>query len=131
MLSSRTIRLLRHIPFAKTAQIHTTSFNANRDLDESPLARTWRILTDDLKNMGKGNKANEMEKSRALSGLMPRHADIVIIGGGAIGSSIAYWLKEKTSREGLRVIVVEKDTTVSNCIFSFIIGLNFFLNCCQ
>ncbi|RZB38625.1 FAD-dependent oxidoreductase domain-containing protein 1, partial [Asbolus verrucosus] len=58
---------------------------------------------------------NNMEKQRALMGLFPRHADIVIIGGGAIGSSIAYWLKEKTSREGIRVIVIEKDMTYSKC----------------
>lgn len=46
--------------------------------------------------------------------LPPERADIVIVGGGVIGWSIAYWLKQKEMiREGVKVIVVEKDTTVS------------------
>lgn len=43
----------------------------------------------------------------------PNHVDIVIIGGGAMGSSIAYWLKEMSGEHGLRILVVEKDPTVS------------------
>lgn len=39
------------------------------------------------------------------------HCDVLIIGGGGVGSSIAYWLKEK-ARDGLNVVVVEKDDTV-------------------
>ena len=45
--------------------------------------------------------------------LPPERADIVIIGGGVIGWSIAYWLKKKERvRDGVKVIVVEKDPTV-------------------
>lgn len=48
-------------------------------------------------------------------GLPPERADIVIIGGGVIGWSIAYWLKTKLlSRDSLRVVLVEKDPTVSH-----------------
>ena len=43
---------------------------------------------------------------------LPPHADYVIIGGGAIGLSIAFWLKH-VSRNGYRVVVIEKDPTVS------------------
>lgn len=47
-------------------------------------------------------------------GLPPERADIVIIGGGVIGWSIAYWLKRKLmSQDSLRVLLVEKDPTVS------------------
>ncbi|XP_062870739.1 FAD-dependent oxidoreductase domain-containing protein 1 [Trichomycterus rosablanca] len=47
-------------------------------------------------------------------GLPPERADIVIIGGGVIGWSIAYWLKNKNrARDGVRVVVVEKDPTYS------------------
>lgn len=47
-------------------------------------------------------------------GLPPERADVVIVGGGVVGWSIAYWLKRKERvRDGLRVLVVEKDPTVS------------------
>lgn len=46
--------------------------------------------------------------------LPPEHADIVIVGGGVIGWSIAYWLKKlELIREGVRVVVVERDPTYS------------------
>lgn len=46
--------------------------------------------------------------------LPPERADIVIVGGGVMGWSIAYWLKQKERvRGGVRVIVVERDPTYS------------------
>jgi len=42
----------------------------------------------------------------------PNHCDIVIIGGGIMGCSIAYWLK-KRSPTGLNIVVVERDPTYS------------------
>lgn len=47
-------------------------------------------------------------------GLPPENADVVIVGGGVIGWSVAYWLKQKaTVRDGVKVVVVEKDPTYS------------------
>lgn len=39
----------------------------------------------------------------------PHHCDIVIVGGGVIGCSIAYWIKSKGHDNGLNVVVVERD----------------------
>lgn len=47
-------------------------------------------------------------------GLPPERADIVIVGGGVVGWSIAYWLKRKEgARDALKVLVVEKDPSYS------------------
>ncbi|TNN43918.1 FAD-dependent oxidoreductase domain-containing protein 1 [Liparis tanakae] len=47
--------------------------------------------------------------------LAPERADIVIVGGGVVGWSVAYWLKQKERvRGGVKVIVVEKDLTVTS-----------------
>ncbi|XP_076607048.1 FAD-dependent oxidoreductase domain-containing protein 1 [Chaetodon auriga] len=46
--------------------------------------------------------------------LPPERADIVIVGGGVMGWSIAYWLKQKEKKkDGIKVVVVEKDPTYS------------------
>lgn len=51
--------------------------------------------------------------------LPPEHSDVVIIGGGIIGWSIAYWLKVKeTRRNAIRVLVIERDNTVSSYLSS-------------
>ena len=42
---------------------------------------------------------------------MPKHADILVIGGGIMGSFISYWLKTLSS--SLEVAVIEQDSTVN------------------
>ncbi|XP_063750469.1 FAD-dependent oxidoreductase domain-containing protein 1 isoform X2 [Eleginops maclovinus] len=45
-------------------------------------------------------------------GLPPERTDVVIVGGGVIGWSVAYWIKQKEKRRGgVNVVVVEKDPT--------------------
>ncbi|XP_017757907.1 PREDICTED: FAD-dependent oxidoreductase domain-containing protein 1 [Eufriesea mexicana] len=51
--------------------------------------------------------------------IIPQYCDVVIIGGGVIGSSIAYWLRKRVYSDDFRVIVVEKDpmyTTASTVL---------------
>lgn len=47
------------------------------------------------------------------SHLPPEHSDIVIVGGGVIGLSVAYWLKKLERQRGaVQVLVVERDPSV-------------------
>ncbi|KAK1137190.1 hypothetical protein K0M31_001714 [Melipona bicolor] len=51
--------------------------------------------------------------------IVPQICDVVIIGGGAIGSSIAYWLRRRVYAEEFKVVVVERDpmyTTASTTL---------------
>jgi hypothetical protein len=42
---------------------------------------------------------------------VPKHADILVIGGGIMGSFVSYWLKTLSS--SLEVAVIEQDSTVN------------------
>lgn len=105
---------------------------------ENPFHRTGRILWNDLKgikNFGplkymrtdeenwnlhkhrlRDNGAIELvDQTRREGYIFPNHVDVCIIGGGAIGSSIAYHITNKV-HNSLRVAVVEKDSSVSSSI---------------
>ncbi|GAB0199860.1 FAD-dependent oxidoreductase domain-containing protein 1 [Grus japonensis] len=44
----------------------------------------------------------------------PEEADVVVVGGGVVGWSVAFWLKAlEGRRHGMRVLVVERDPTYS------------------
>ncbi|XP_014649196.1 PREDICTED: FAD-dependent oxidoreductase domain-containing protein 1 isoform X3 [Ceratotherium simum simum] len=46
------------------------------------------------------------------SHLPPEHSDVVIVGGGVLGLSVAYWLKRLEKRRGaIQVLVVDRDYT--------------------
>ncbi|KAJ0062156.1 hypothetical protein NL108_016530, partial [Boleophthalmus pectinirostris] len=46
--------------------------------------------------------------------LPPERADVVIVGGGVVGWSVAFWLKQKERARGaVNVVVVERDPTYS------------------
>ncbi|XP_077986829.1 FAD-dependent oxidoreductase domain-containing protein 1-like [Glandiceps talaboti] len=54
-------------------------------------------------------------------GPLPNQADVVIIGGGVIGSSIAYFLKRRDPRD-LKVVVVERDPSYTRASTVLSIG---------
>lgn len=105
---------------------------------EDPVRRTHRILKGDLMRLkkyipgwnDKSMKENATMWKHVLMGdkdvypeeeIFPSHCDVVIIGGGAIGSSIAYYLKEG-ARDGLRIVVLEKDKTYERASTTLSVG---------
>lgn len=107
--------------------------------DEHPISRTIRILKDDIKRPAmkmkrfydqnlRNKQATSVADSDTIDDFIsdPRdafqsHCDILVIGGGAMGSSVAYWLKKK-AREGLNVVVIEKDPTYATASTPLSVG---------
>ncbi|XP_012528848.2 FAD-dependent oxidoreductase domain-containing protein 1 isoform X2 [Monomorium pharaonis] len=54
--------------------------------------------------------------------VIPTQCDVLIIGGGAIGSSIAYWLKQKVYNKEFNVVVIEKDPTYTKASTTLSVG---------
>lgn len=110
---------------------HSTGSNPpGGDDDQHPIRRTFRLLGNDMRKikeffLPKEDKFDSENKPQPIATSnkfnfagdkgsndeFPTHCDVLIIGGGGIGSSIAYWLKQK-ARDGLNVVVVEKDIKV-------------------
>lgn len=127
--------LLRFIPKFRKIPINRRSFSDDirskwNVKHVNPIQRTMDILRGDLKGIfGRDNKAgedNDKEFNQQLDSFIgggnekpfQTHCDVLVIGGGGIGSSIAYWLK-KEARQGLNVVVVEKDPMVSGFVLSY------------
>lgn len=103
---------------------------------ENPIARTMRLLRGDMRTIknfilpptARGDRTPASDAAAAAAAKPPTlrqmadrqqehtdfqsNCDVLIIGGGGVGSSIAYWLK-KRAFGGLNVVVLEKDPTVS------------------
>ncbi|KAM6984071.1 FAD-dependent oxidoreductase domain-containing protein 1 [Tautogolabrus adspersus] len=112
LLTSRRVTgrhtwLYGHVPLCQSLSTGTPLRNDFfKDL-EAQLAAMRRKAADALP--GSGWSPLEVNPN-----LPPERADIVIVGGGVMGWSIAYWLKQKEMRQGgVKIIVVEKDPTYS------------------
>ncbi|XP_034667800.1 FAD-dependent oxidoreductase domain-containing protein 1 [Drosophila subobscura] len=127
------VRILTHRSYSSGASGNdgNPGGSDSPDEDKHPIRRTFRILGNDMRKVKEffvpkdpiaedttqriltQSKFNfEGDKGPDPSQLdeFQTHCDVLIIGGGGVGSSIAYWLKEK-ARDGLNVVVVEKDET--------------------
>lgn len=67
--------------------------------NDHPIMRSLNILGVT------GRKDEKLQKNMKF----PRHCDILIVGGGIVGCSVAYWLKQRGHDNGLQVVLVEKD----------------------
>lgn len=84
-------------------------------IHENPLKRCKRFIKRDINELWK--KANDPFDEFEDDKIFPKTVDILIVGGGVIGSSIAYWLQNKC-RDGLTIAVIEKDLSVNKSVLS-------------
>ncbi len=88
-----------------------------------PVKRTVNILKHDIRGIFDPDQAPLLKFST--------HVDVVIIGGGIMGTAIAHYIKQRTGRKSFSVTVVDKDPTVNNEIYhqyhAFFVDC--FLNC--
>ncbi|XP_051161150.1 FAD-dependent oxidoreductase domain-containing protein 1-like isoform X1 [Leptopilina boulardi] len=93
------------------------------DEPEHPFDKTFRLIKRDLTNVKNRWFNTDIKRSRFHGRKMiwtknedyhdlPEECDVLIIGGAAMGSSIAHFLKKKAG-EGLKIVIVEKDLTYS------------------
>lgn len=82
---------------------------------DAAITKRNSMFWKDFKNPVIDENREVIDWDNPNAALFPNHCDLVIIGGGAVGSSIAYWCKTM-GLQGLRILVVEKDQTVC-CAF--------------
>ena len=106
-LSFHSARLLHRGSNHLCKRIHSSGRGFS-SIPKNPFSKTFSIIKDDLsdvKNMALNQKVN-----RSLN-RFPSHCDVLVVGGGVMGSSIAYWIKQR-ALDGLKVVVVERDPSV-------------------
>lgn len=57
--------------------------------------------------------------------LLPYRTTFCIIGGGIVGSSIAYWIKQRARSEEIQVTVIERDDTVSFLLAELALSISY------
>ncbi|XP_077284965.1 FAD-dependent oxidoreductase domain-containing protein 1 homolog [Arctopsyche grandis] len=111
-----SLKLLRQRqPLRIIRRLYSDDVKPPRRPAEHPASRTFRILGNDAKTVlsyfsTKKPQYRNYDSANKELDMFPVHGDVVIIGGGIMGSSIAYFLKERAGN-GLNVIVIEKDPT--------------------
>ncbi|KAI4464229.1 sarcosine dehydrogenase-related [Holotrichia oblita] len=106
MLPAKFLPLLRGT--ISSRNIHKSALNLEKY--ENPFLRTLKVLRDDLRAIRRPN----VDENPNLMNIFPSYVDVLVIGGGVMGSSVAYWLKEKSGLNGVKLAVLEKDPTYAN-----------------
>ncbi|CAL8139548.1 unnamed protein product [Orchesella dallaii] len=84
-----------------------------RPIDE-PFERAVKIFTHDIRSIYDKTQPPLLDFSA--------HVDILVIGGGILGSAIAYFIKERTPRTGVSLMVVDKDQSFSKSATAMSVG---------
>lgn len=104
---------------------------------ETPWERTKQVFKTDWKRMvrryktakdspyQRDNIVERVYRDPMEHELIPYENTFLIIGGGLVGSAIAWWIKQRSRDEDLRVTVVEADSTVKFAKFQRIGTMNF------
>lgn len=125
---------------ASSSQGGDDSENVKKTNDNHPIKRTFKILKNDVGKMksffqtsssaesaGNDESRKNIKYAQHSDELFQTHCDILVIGGGGVGASVAFWLKQK-AREGLNVVVVERDSAVSELLFIYFSLLSFLIS---
>jgi len=67
------------------------------------------------------NPVDYMEYAPVEDRKVPTYTDVLVIGGGIVGASIAYFIKKRL-RDSLEVVVLEKDMTFSKASTTLAVG---------
>ncbi|XP_013402283.1 FAD-dependent oxidoreductase domain-containing protein 1 [Lingula anatina] len=78
------------------------------------ISRQFGTIIDKIDNIVKRGRASECE--------IPRQSDVVIIGGGLVGSAAAFWLKQKTGPGEISVTVLERDLQYTRASSTLSVG---------
>ncbi|KAE9419395.1 hypothetical protein Angca_003329, partial [Angiostrongylus cantonensis] len=125
---------LRRIHFSIPSNWQTFENERHYEPGEDYLKRTWHGLTYDFRRWRRRyeearrdayqrrNPIAYMKQSALDYELFPFHAEVVIIGGGLTGSSVAYWLKERFRDEDFKVVVVENNDKFNQCSTMLSVG---------
>ncbi|XP_064029339.1 FAD-dependent oxidoreductase domain-containing protein 1 isoform X2 [Pogoniulus pusillus] len=82
-----------------------------RELEQG-LRRMGQTLKDQLPALRPGGWGNWTPPGIPSGPRPPEEADVVVVGGGVVGWSVAYWLKALEGQQhGMKVLVVERDPT--------------------